>query len=168
MAKFLVDGMLGKLARWLRVLGVDTSFDSGADDDELVGRAVNEDRILLTRDRRLAERRLLRGRVVLIGAESWPDQIRELARAQDLTGLIHPLTRCLRCNTVLEDLAPAAAAPRVPPYIAATHSRYYHCPTCARIYWPGTHRERMSATLARLGLPELSRPPEAGSGQPER
>lgn len=162
MAKFLVDGMLGTLARWLRVLGVDSAFASGADDDELVRRALDENRVLLTRDRRLAERRLLRGRVVLIGAESWPDQIRELARAQDLTGLIHPLTRCLRCNTILEDLAPAAAAAHVPPYIAATHSRYYRCPSCARIYWPGTHRDRMSATLARLGFSKLPHNPEAG------
>ncbi len=152
MAKFLADGMLGKLARWMRALGVDCAFCNGAADDELVRRAVAEDRVLLTRDRRLAERRLLRGRVVLVSRDRWPEQLAEVRQAFDFSAEIQPLSRCLECNIRLEAAAAADVAPLVPPYVAKTQRQFTRCAGCGRIYWAGTHQGRIQATLARLQL----------------
>jgi uncharacterized protein with PIN domain len=161
--KFLVDGMLGKLARWLRAMGVDAAYDAAAPDEELVRRAVDEDRFLLTRDRRLTERRRLRGRVLLIAAERWPDQMRELSRVFDLTAGQSPLSRCLECNASLEQVPAVEVAGRVPPYIAWKHRNFLRCPDCGRIFWPGTHRDRMQATLAHLAR-QLRNSPDAEAG----
>lgn len=158
MAKFLADGMLGKLARWLRALGVDCAFCNGAPDDELVRRARQEDRVLLTRDRRLAERRLLRGRVVLVAGDDWPDQLAEVRRAFDFSAEIRPLSRCLECNTPLEAAAPAEVADLVPPYVLKTQRQFLRCAGCGRVYWAGTHRGRIQATLDRLRLHGLESP----------
>jgi uncharacterized protein len=164
-AKFLADGMLGKLARWLRALGVDCDFCNGAPDGELVRRALAEDRILLTRDRRLAQRRLLRDRVVLVTRDRWPEQLTEVRRAFDFSAEIRPLSRCLECNTPLAAAAPADVADRVPPYVLKTQRQFTRCPGCGRIYWAGTHRDRIQAILDRLrrhGLELPGDPPGEG------
>ncbi len=158
MAKFLADGMLGKLARWLRALGLDCVFCNGTADDALVRRALEEDRVLLTRDRRLAERRLLRDRVVLVAGDDWPDQLAEVRRAFDFSAEIRPLSRCLECNTPLAAAAPADVAELVPPYVLQTQRQFLRCAGCGRIYWAGTHRGRIQATLDRLRLRGLELP----------
>jgi len=160
---FLVDGMLGRLARWMRLLGLDADFRPGLPDDELIEIAVAADRILVTRDRRLAGRRAVRDRVILIAAERWPDQVAELLAGQPELGPIRPLTRCLRCNEPLVAVDAAVAAPAVPPYVLAHHREFRRCPSCGRIYWPGTHRERMREMLRRLGLDPG--PPSDGGGR---
>lgn len=160
MAKFLADGMLGKLARWLRALGVDCAFCNGAPDDALVRRALAEDRVLLTRDRRLAERRLLRNRVVLVTRDGWPEQLAEVRRVFDFSAEIRPLSRCLECNTPLAAAAPADVADLVPPYVLKTQRQFLRCGGCGRIYWAGTHRSRIQATLDRLRLHGLDWPGE--------
>ena len=160
MAKFLADGMLGKLARWLRALGVDCAFCNGAPDDALVRRALAEDRVLLTRDRRLAERRLLRNRVVLVTRDGWPEQLAEVRRVFDFSAEIRPLSRCLECNTPLVAAAPADVADLVPPYVLKTQRQFLRCGGCGRIYWAGTHRSRIQATLDRLRLHGLDWPGE--------
>src|SRR3954465_9351982 len=109
--------MLGALARWLRALGVDVTYDPGLDDPELVARAHAEGRTILTRDRRLTERRLARNHL-LIRSDVVDEQVRQV-----LDGLgLRPaparlLGRCLRCNAPLEPLAPDAARARVPPWV---------------------------------------------------
>jgi len=162
---FLVDGMLGRLARWMRLLGLDAEFRPGLPDDELIELAVAADRILVTRDRRLAGRRAVRDRVILIAAERWPDQVAELLAGRPELGPIRPLTRCLRCNEPLVTVDAAEVAPSVPPYVLAHHREFCRCPSCNRIYWPGTHRERMCEMLRRLGL-DPGPPPAAGSRKP--
>jgi uncharacterized protein with PIN domain len=161
---FLVDGMLGRLARWMRLLGLDAEFRPGLPDDELIELAVAADRILVTRDRRLAGRRAVRDRVILIAAERWPDQVAELLAGQPELGPIRPLTRCLRCNEPLVAVDAAEVVSAVPPYVSAHHREFRRCPSCSRIYWPGTHRDRMREMLRRLGL-DPGPPPEAGSGE---
>jgi uncharacterized protein with PIN domain len=157
-AKFLADGMLGKLARWMRALGLDCAFCNGAADDELVRRAQSEDRVLLTRDRRLAERRLLRNRVVLVAQDDWRDQLAEVRQAFDFSAEIRPLSRCLECNTLLESAAASEVAPLVPAYVAKTQRQFRRCAGCGRIYWAGTHQGRIQATLDRLRLHGLELP----------
>ncbi|HPB28349.1 MAG TPA: Mut7-C RNAse domain-containing protein [Acidobacteriota bacterium] len=164
MRGFLVDGMLGRLARWMRLLGLDAEFRPGLPDDELIELAVAADRILVTRDRRLAGRRAVRDRVILIAAERWPDQVAELLAGQPELGPIRPLTRCLRCNEPLVAVDAAEVVSAVPPYVSAHHREFRRCPSCGRIYWPGTHRDRMREMLRRLGL-DPDPPPEAGSGE---
>jgi uncharacterized protein len=150
--RFIADAMLGALARWLRILDVDVVYDPALDDPEIVERAVAEDRVILTRDRKLVERRLARNHL-LIRSEVVDEQVRQVIEELGIRpdpGRL--LGRCLRCNVPTEPVSPEEARGRVPPWIARTQDEYRACPSCGRIYWPGTHVERMKKRLARMGL----------------
>ncbi len=151
-ARLLADAMLGALARWLRVLDVDTAYDPALDDAALVALAAAEGRTILTRDRKLLERRLARDHL-LIRSGRVPEQLRqvleELALAPDPARLFQ---RCLRCNTPLEPVAAALARPHVPPFVAQTQESFRRCPGCGRYYWRATHVRRMEHWLAAAGL----------------
>jgi uncharacterized protein with PIN domain len=144
--------MLGGLARWLRVLGLDVAYDPALDDAALVRLAAGEGRVILTRDRRLVQRRLARNHL-LIASDEVGAQLRqvldELRVAPDPARL---LSRCLRCNQPLVPLAAERARERVPPYVASTRERFRECPRCGRVYWSATHVERMRERLARFGV----------------
>lgn len=148
--KLIADAMLGALARWLRALDVDVAYVPDIDDAELVQQAVAEGRVILTRDRRLTERRLARNHL-LIRSEVVEEQVRQVL--EELGIRPDPdrrLRRCLRCNTPLEDLDPEAARIRVPPWVARTHLEFRGCPGCGRVYWRGTHADRMARILEAL------------------
>lgn len=144
--------MLGTLARWLRILGLDVAYEKDIDDADLVERALAENRIVLTRDRRLVERRRAR-RALLIRSDSIEQQ---LAQVIDELALELPATdlmgRCLDCNRKLEPLAAEEARPRVPPFVARTQERFRRCPACDRIFWRATHVEGIERRLADLGI----------------
>jgi len=144
--KLLADGMLGKLAKWLRLLGYDTAYDNAASDHQLARRARAEGRVLLTRDHELAGRRGLR--TLLIQSEILEEQMQEV---QDAFGPPPhpPLSRCAICNTALEKVSPSEIADRVPPYVLRTQSEFHHCPGCGRVYWPGSHVQMMQEQLER-------------------
>jgi uncharacterized protein len=150
--RLLADAMLGALARWLRALDVDVTYDPTLDDPELVERAVAEGRTILTRDRRLTERRLARNHL-LIRSDDVAEQLRqvfeELGVRPDPGRL---LGRCLRCNTPLEPIDAGVARNRVPPWVARTQERFRACPDCGRIYWRGTHVQRMLNRLKEMGF----------------
>jgi hypothetical protein len=133
--RFLVDGMLGRLAKWLRAAGHDV---------DLADRARREDRVLLTRDHALARRRGVRS--LLVESETLDDQLRQVL------GLFPPAAsaRCLRCNVALEPVPLAAVQDFVPPYVRAHQSVYWLCPCCRRVYWQGTHWQHMQEQLRRL------------------
>lgn len=145
--KLFADAMLGALARWLRTLDVDVAYDPSLDDPALVERAVAEGRTILTRDRRLTERRLAR-KHLLIRSDRVEDQVRqvldELGIALESSRLFR---RCLRCNEPLAPIAAEKARGRVPPFVARTHDEFRTCPSCGRIYWRGTHVGRMARWL---------------------
>ncbi len=152
--KLIADAMLGALARWLRALDLDVAYDPDLDDPELVDKAVAEGRVILTRDRRLTERRLARNHL-LIRSDIVEEQLRQVL--EELGIRPDPdrrLGRCLRCNTPLEDLDPELAHARVPPWVARTHKEFRGCPRCGRVYWRGTHVDRMSRALAAFNFPE--------------
>lgn len=138
--KLLADGMLGKLAKWLRLLGYDTVYDNAADDHELARRARAEGRVLLTRDHKLAGRRGLR--TLLVESEVLEEQVRQV---QDVLGPppAPAFSRCAVCNTALEQVSPQDVASRVPPYVVRTQTDFRRCPGCGRVYWPGTHVDGM-------------------------
>lgn len=139
--------MLGSLAKWLRILGYDTLFDPNLDDHHLVRLARSENRVLLTRDRQLAQRR--RVRTLLIIDEDLDGQIRQVLRDLDLVPE-RSLSRCLVCNAPLEAITPEAARARVPAYVAETQHTFKQCPVCLRVYWRGTHWQQMDRALNRL------------------
>jgi len=145
--RLLADGMLGKLAKWLRLLGYDTAYDNAATDPELARRARAGGRILLTRDHELAARRGLR--TLLIQSEVLEEQVREVQGA--LGPPSHPpLSRCAVCNTALESVSPAEVSGRVPPYVLKTQTTFRRCPGCGRIYWPGTHLHKMRSQMEKF------------------
>ncbi len=148
----IADAMLGALARWLRVLGLDVAYDPALDDPELVERAVAEGRVILTRDRRLVERRLARNHL-LIRSDAVDEQVRQVL--EDLGIRPDPgrlLGRCLRCNALTEPMTAEDARAVVPPWVARTQDEYRACPVCGRIYWSGSHAERMRKKLERMGI----------------
>ena len=145
--QLLTDGMLGRLAKWLRLLGYDTAYDNAATDPELARRARAEGRVLLTRDRELAARRGLR--TLLIESQVLEEQVRQVR--DGLGPPPHPaLSRCAVCNTVLESVSPAAVSDRVPPYILRTQTEFRRCPGCERVYWPGSHLQAMRGQMEKF------------------
>lgn len=156
-AKFLADAMLGALARWLRVLDLDTTYDPAIDDPELVEIALAEERVLLTRDRRLVERKALRGRHLLIASEVVDEQVQQVVEHLAQTAGWEPtpdclFRRCLRCNESLEPLPAAEARRFVAPFIARTQKRFRRCPSCERIFWASSHTRRMRRRLEGMGI----------------
>jgi len=144
--RFAVDAMLGRLARWLRVLGLDATWTADVADAVLVRHALDEERWILTRDRRLPlEWRL--PRVFLVESEEPLAQLREILGAFPVRRALRLFARCTRCNAQIEALPRALAAPQVPPRVWAANERFWRCPGCGRIYWEGSHVERMRRTI---------------------
>ncbi|MFI5360334.1 MAG: Mut7-C RNAse domain-containing protein [Elusimicrobiota bacterium] len=151
--RFLVDAMLGKLARWLTILGYDAEFAGvdGRSDLELLREAQREERIFVTRDRRIPEVAGLRK--IVVRGEDVEAQLREVAGALALKPDRRRLfTRCAGCNSPLEPLTREEALPLVPPLVRGLETPFWRCRRCGRLYWNGTHTERILARLRRLGL----------------
>ena len=144
--KFAADAMVGKLARWMRVLGFDVAYWKRIDDDELIRIAEAENRIILTRDTGIAARRPDTRRCVLIESDHYKQQLRQVLDAFALTEF-HVFSRCLECNTLLETVDKEAVFERVPPFVYLTQDRFAACPSCGRVFWHGTHADQMLARL---------------------
>jgi len=144
-----VDAMLGRLATWLRILVVDAEYERAIEDEELIERAIREDRVVLTRDTLLARRRLLRGRVFLVHGDCFEDQVREVVRCFGLK-LDRSFTRCVRCNVALKEISRDSVEGQVPPYVFFTQGRFSTCPSCGRMYWAGTHRAEMERKIREM------------------
>ena len=144
--------MLGRLVRWLRMLGFDTAYDATLADAALVRLAVDEGRILLTRDRHLL--RELRPMCALEVTKDAPlEQIQDIVTTLVLPPPAELFTRCLRCNTLLSPpLAAAEAEQLVPPGVRGIPGPVRRCPTCGRVYWYGSQARRIRIALER-GLP---------------
>ncbi|HAM37044.1 MAG TPA: hypothetical protein DEB40_05585 [Elusimicrobia bacterium] len=151
--RFLADSMLGKLARWLALLGYDAVFagSAGQPDTALLERARREDRIFLTRDTRIPPVSGLR--MLVLRSEDLEGQLlfvmRELGLKPDRKRLF---TRCACCNLALETLPRRQALALVPPLVRELPTDFRRCPGCGRVYWSGTHTRRAAARLDRLGL----------------
>lgn len=150
--RFFADAMLGRLARWLRILGFDVAFRPHIGDAELVRGALEEDRVILTRDRALPREWRVSG-VYVVAAEKPFDQLREVVRAFRLAGAVQLFTRCTRCNTPLCAARVDEVADRVPDLVLARHRNFLTCPECERVYWSGSHADRMKR-VARQVLAE--------------
>ena len=161
--RFLADAMLGRLARWLRVIGADTlQLPVDAPDANLVACARAEDRVLLTRDRHLL-RELRPDRAFDVTADVPLQQLRHVVRAFGLARPAELLTRCLLCNAILIEEDRADVAPLLPPRARELPGPVRRCPICERLYWRGSHARRMEAALD-AALPHWRR--DAGAPEP--
>ncbi len=139
--RFIADAMLGRLVRWLRILGYDTAYEKAITDEALIEYVVREHRWLLTRDRRLVLRKLLRGRHSLITSDVVEGQLHQLHRdlKLDLDMNSRRDYRCADCNVALIAIPRDEAALLVPPFVAGKYQEFLQCPQCRRVFWPGTH-----------------------------
>jgi hypothetical protein len=153
--RFVLDGHLGRLAAYLRMLGFDTAYANRADDDALAALASREERTLLTRDRGLLKRAIVR-RGYLVRSDRPHEQLREVVERFGLGPSSRLFGRCLRCNGLLEPIAPEAARPRVPPRVAAEQAEFRGCAACGGLYWRGSHHARMLRLIEAV-VPEATR-----------
>jgi uncharacterized protein with PIN domain/sulfur carrier protein ThiS len=140
--RFVLDVHLGKLAAYLRLLGFDATYDRGMQDPDLARLSASEQRILLTRDRQLLKRNEVTHAHLVRSLEP-RTQCVEVVRRFDLVGLAAPFTRCLRCNAQLSRVKISDVAERVPAWVRARASEVTHCDACDRLYWRGTHFDRL-------------------------
>jgi len=151
--KFIVDHNVGKLVKWLRMMGYDTLFFTGNDDWEMVMTALAEGRVILTRDTQIMRRGVVasgRLKAVLIQNEDPEQQMRQVVEALNLDCQSKLFTICLECNQPLAEKSKQQVKDRVPPYIFQTQSQYVECPACHRIYWRGTHWQAMIRKLEKF------------------
>lgn len=149
---FLADAHLGGLARFLRMLGFDTVHRNAFDDAEIRRLAEQDGRIVLTRDRELLKCREIRTGCY-VRALKPEAQLREVAARYGLAPLARPFTLCLHCNLPLEAVDREAVAHRVPEKVLLLQQTFTHCRGCDRVYWPGSHYERMRLALKPIFAP---------------
>ncbi|MBN1571776.1 MAG: Mut7-C RNAse domain-containing protein [Deltaproteobacteria bacterium] len=138
--KFAADAPLGKLSKWLRIMGYDCAYPAVLEDQD-----PDDDRIFLTRTTGV------KGKGVLfIGCNYIEDQIDTLNTLLPIKDNIKPFTRCTLCNTPLKTIEKESVFTDVPDYIYVTHDDFQICPSCKRVYWRGTHRERMEGIIEAL------------------
>ena len=148
--KFVADCMLGRLAKWLRILGFDTAYFPAIEDRELLAFSRREGRILLTRDTGLVGKtRPVRNRL-FVPSDDWRDQLAQVLDEFDLWDAARPYTRCLACNRPLKSLPKARARNLVAPYVLEHAESFSLCPECGRVYWKGTHAGDMERKLEAL------------------
>lgn len=148
--RFLVDATCGKLARLLRLLGLDAAYDRAWDDQEVAQIADQERRIVLSMDRALLKRSAVAfGR--LVRAHDPQEQLIEVLRHFGVRGPFAAFSRCLECNAPLEPVDKAAILHRLQPLTRKYFDTFYRCPACDRLYWPGSHHDRMREWLGRAG-----------------
>ena len=140
--RFALDVHLGRLARDLRLLGFDSSYRRGWDDDELIEHALDERRIILTRDVGLLKhRRVTHG--YWLRSDDPERQLDEIIEALDLMRQARPFSRCRECNGEIEPLARESLGPEVDPAIRGRFERFWRCKDCRRVYWRGSHYQRL-------------------------
>lgn len=150
--RFLADANVARLARRLRMLGYDTLLAATAPDADLVRIALQEERILLTRDRGLARRRIAyRGplRLFLLRQDDVEGQLRQVVSALGLSSQ-RAFSQCLECKGLLSPRAKEEVAERVPPYTFQTQEDFMECSACRRVYWRGSHWQGMQKEVVRV------------------
>jgi hypothetical protein len=144
---FIVDHMLGSLARWLRMLGYDSHYDKTLSDNEIIGFAKKEKRKILTRDRELAER----GGGFYISSTELEEQLVAVAKEFSLSYRPDRM-RCSVCNGTLQKIDAVSIKDKVPQRSFENATEFWRCDSCRKIYWDGTHWKGIMDRFERLGL----------------
>lgn len=147
--RFALDAHLGSLARYLRMLGFDAYYENGVSDQKLVYLARREQRILLSRDRQLLAQKVL-STSYFVDAEDSQERLSEVVQQFCLCQYICPFTRCMVCNAFLRMVPKKVVEKQLPQTVRESFDEFQQCPFCRRIYWKGSHYERMSRLIARL------------------
>jgi hypothetical protein len=147
---FVADCMLGRLAKWLKILGFDVLYFSKAEDKDLADLSRREDRVLLTRDTGLIEKTAKRSNRLFVRSDDWEDQVVQVLDDLGLWDDVRPNTRCIECNLPLKALARERARNLVTPYVYERASSFAICPGCNRVFWQGTHYGDMERKIERL------------------
>jgi uncharacterized protein with PIN domain len=151
---FVVDDHLGKLARYLRMLGFDACYKNNYPRDKLVEISLNEKRTILTKNKTILKRSdITRGyfvrNVVIV------NQVKEIIRRFDLQKDINEFTRCLDCNRLLQPVAKEIIIDQIPPKVAEWQDTFLRCSICNKIYWQGTHHQKMNSFIQTIKNIEL-------------
>lgn len=147
--KFILTRELGRLAKWLRILGFDTMYYNNDSAGSLIIQALRDERIILTRNHRLPQARGLK--IVLIKSEKIKEQLAEILKTLKIKpdpGMM--FSRCILCNAKLERIAKDKVKDKVPEYVFKTQEDFITCPECKRIYWQGTHWGNVQKTLEEI------------------
>lgn len=147
--KFITDGMLGKLTRWLRMLGHDVEYSKFLDDKELIKKVKTENRILLTRDLGLYQRAITQGaNAFLVEGDTESKKLANLSKRFDFKLEIDvAVSRCPKCNNPIKLVSKEEVIDRIPKATALYYNEFWKCPSCEQIYWRGSHWKRIEETL---------------------
>ena len=149
--KFILDVHLGKLSKYLRLLGFDTFYDRIYSDDVIINISVSEGRIILTHDRGLLKnKKVTHG--YWIRSMDPEEQVSEITGRFNLKNNFNPFTRCLECNELLEDIDKAEIIENLQTYTKKYYHDFRKCPGCRRIYWEGSHYEHMKKFVDSISL----------------
>jgi len=145
--KFFCDEMLQRLGSWLRAAGYDTLIAKDAEADyHLLRQAIDEDRLLITRDKELSEHRRAKGTVIYIEGDNLEQCAAALSAKIEINWLLEPFSRCMNCNTILIDATPQQI--RALPLQRKEHiDAAFYCPQCKQVFWDGSHVKRMHRHL---------------------
>jgi len=146
---FVVDVNLGKLARYLRMAGFDSKYRNDADDKDLIKTMLEEDRVLLTRDRKLLMHKVVE-KGYLVRSDQPVEQLEEVLIRFDLYEEICSFTRCIHCNGLLKEVSKNEVLDQLEPLTRRYYDRFSKCSKCGQIYWPGSHRERLNSKLQKI------------------
>jgi len=148
--KFIADSMLGRLARWLRLMGFDTLYYPSIPDEELVKKAREEKRIILTKDNELV-RRNKDNNLIYITSSDPNQQIKTVVETLKLNPWRRLFSRCVHCNEPVKKVKePSKIKERIPPHIFKTCFSLYYCPKCGRVYWEGSHHKKIKEKIESL------------------
>jgi uncharacterized protein len=148
--KFAADRMLGRLVKWLRIIGEDVIYGPHLTGHGLIRTARAENRLILTRDRHLKQKQP--PAFLFIESDHYRDQLRQVVTECGLKLGDHLFARCIECNTLLQPRPKETLERVVPPYVFSSQEKFFACPTCRRIYWPATHHQKMLDELKNLRI----------------
>ncbi len=148
--RFIADGMLGKLTRWLRMLGCDVTYFNDLEDNSLIKLAIEEERILLTRDTQLYRRASVKGaKAFLVQGRIETERLAELAQRFGFKLEVDiEVSRCPKCNAGINPVSKDEIRDRVPPSTSRFYDDFWICPDCGHIYWQGSHWRKIHRTLS--------------------
>ena len=149
--RFVLDGHLGRLASHLRMLGLDCLYNNAYEDKELVQISIEDERILLTRDRLLLMHKVITQGYLLRSLNS-TEQLYEVVKRYGLVNWVKPFQRCLRCNHPLESVEKEMVLEKLEPLTKKYYDEFKLCPACKQVYWKGSHYERMLQVIEYLKM----------------